>query len=81
MIDDPSFAELKPDLVTVKSLFDGSCKIFIIELTVPFESNISNAHNRKMDKYKNLNNHLNDRPNIKSKLICIEIGPKITRND
>ena len=41
----------KPDLVIVNR---ESKEIVLFELSVPFEINISNTHQRKIDRYKNL---------------------------
>ena len=41
------FDTLRPDLVIIFP----SRKIIILELTVPFESNISDAHSHKTDRY------------------------------
>ena len=48
-----------PDLVIV---WDDPKELLLIELTVPFEGNIhvSDAHNRKIDRYKTLVQDLNE---------------------
>ena len=46
-----------PDLVIV---WEDPKQILLIELTVPFESNITDAHKRKIDRYKALVQDLNE---------------------
>ena len=41
----------RPDLVVV---WDDPKQILVMELTVPFESNISDAHKRKIERYEKL---------------------------
>ena len=47
----------RPDLVIV---WEDPKQILLIELTVPFESNITDAHKRKIDRYKALVQDLNE---------------------
>ena len=47
----------RPDLVIV---WEDPKHILLIELTVPFESNITDAHKRKIDRYKALVQDLNE---------------------
>ena len=49
--------------------------IFIIELTIPFERNITNANNRKKEKYSSLVSDINA-TGFKCTLKCIEIGSR-----
>ena len=46
-----------------------------MELTVPFEMNINNAHSRKMDRYGSLVADLQT-AGYKPELICVEIGSR-----
>ncbi len=54
-----------------------------MELTVPFDTNIKNAHKYKEDKHEDLKNHLINIPKINDcNLICLEIGSRgIFSND
>ena len=42
---------LRPDLLI---LWEGEKKITIVELTVPIETNLENAHQRKVEKYSSI---------------------------
>ena len=56
--------------------FDQDKKqVVIIELTVPFETNIRDAHNRKEDRYAGLLHDLQV-AGWRPKLICLEIGSR-----
>ncbi len=48
---------LRPDLVIINR---QSKNILLLELTIPFDSNITSAHERKAERYENLVNDLND---------------------
>jgi hypothetical protein len=62
----------RPDLVIV----DNSAKsIHIVELTVPLETNIQTAHERKMSKYQNLQSDIIQN-GFKCYLNCLEIGSR-----
>ena len=62
----------KPDICHI----DNQNKIItIIELTIPFETNIDNAHQRKQDRYTSLTHDITQ-AGWKSNLICIEIGSR-----
>ena len=60
----------RPDIVLV---WDSSKEIVIIELTVPFETNIAAAHQRKEDRYEILVNDLSEN-GFKVTYFAIEIG-------
>ena len=60
----------RPDIVTV---FDESKEIVIIELTVPFETNLEDAHRRKVDKYSSLVQDIQERGYTVS-LYAVEVG-------
>ena len=62
----------RPDLVLVNR---ESKSIIVIELTVPFEQNIHNAHERKVNRYSSLIMDLQEQGHD-SKLYCIEIGSR-----
>ena len=59
----------RPDLVLVNR---ASKKIIVIELTIPFEQNIHNAHVYKTNKYAGLIMDLREQ-NYDATLLCIEI--------
>ena len=69
----------RPDLVLVNRV---SKSIIIIELTISFEQNIRNAHDRKANKYSSLVMDLQEQ-SYDAKLFCIEIGSRglITDNN
>ncbi len=54
-----------PDLVIVNRI---NSTITILELSVPFETNISDTHNRKLSRYANL---IADIESKNFKLLCI----------
>ena len=64
--------KLKPDIVLINR---STCDIVIIELTVPFESVIKDAHSRKVTKYSDLVGDL-EIAGYKVTLFCIEIGSR-----
>ena len=62
----------KPDICHI----DNENKtITIIELTIPFETNIDNAHQRKQDRYASLTHDITA-TGWKCNLLCIEIGSR-----
>ena len=69
---DVYITKLKPDIVIINR---STCDIVIIELTVPFESVIKEAHSRKTTKYSDLVGDL-EIAGYKVKLFCIEIGSR-----
>ena len=62
----------KPDLVIVDRALK---RIILIELTVPFDINISSAHERKTKRYENLISDLNT-AGYKASCLAIEIGAR-----
>lgn len=64
--------KLKPDIVLINR---STCQIIIIELTVPFESGIKQAHDRKFSKYSDMKNDL-ELSGYKVELLCVEIGSR-----
>ena len=62
----------RPDLVIV---WDDPKELLLIELTVPFEGNISDAHNRKIDRYKTLVQDLNE-TEYNTTYEAIEVGQR-----
>ena len=60
----------RPDIVIVNR---DSNHITLIELTIPFYTNIEKAQERKKDRYEQLVNDINN-TNCDSKLYTIEIG-------
>lgn len=52
-----------------------SNKLTIIELTVPFETNIKNANDRKIERYSSLCNDLKDQ-GIETQLHALEVGSR-----
>ena len=62
---------LRPDLV----ILFPSRKIIILELTVPFEFNISDAHSRKTDRYSSLITDLKS-AGFSPKLFTLEVGSR-----
>ena len=62
----------KPDIVVLEP---STKKITIIELTVPFETNIDTAHARKVDKYASLVNDIRD-AGYHCSSIMIEVGSR-----
>ena len=69
----------RPDLVLVNRV---SKSIIIFELTISFEQNIRDAHDRKANKYSSLVMDLQEQ-SYDAKLFCIEIGSRglITDNN
>ena len=70
---------LRPDLVIVR---EEDKQISIIELTVPFETNVENAHQRKVEKYSSLVRDIQDNGYTVS-FYAIEIGVRglVDRNN
>ena len=65
-------SKLKPDLV----IHDKRGKsIHLVELTVPFEANISKAHDRKHKKYLDLVSDITDN-GFTCDLTCFEVGSR-----
>lgn len=62
----------RPDLVI---LYPDEKKLVIVELTVPFETNIESSHNYKINKYCALVNDLTD-IGYNCDIHCIEIGSR-----
>ena len=62
----------KPDLCFVDF---NKKEIFVIELTIPFETNIQQAHRRKLDRYAGLIHDITE-AGWKPTLLCIEIGSR-----
>ena len=60
----------RPDIVTVDR---NTMEINLIELTVPFETNIEVAHSKKELRYTNLKDELIEQ-GYKTTLTCYEIG-------
>ncbi len=63
---------LKPDLIIVNR---PEKTITLFELSVPFETNISNTHARKVDRYKNLIADIEERK-YKVQYFPVEIGSR-----
>ncbi len=68
---DIAITNQKPDMVIV----DNAGKVTIMELTVPFESNIVHAEERKRQRYEQLVNNIKDNGHPVD-LITIEIGSR-----
>ncbi len=71
--------KLRPDLVIV----NRSCKkVYMFELSVPFELNIDDTHQRKVDRYRQLNSDIESN-GYKVKYYPIEIGSRafISKNN
>ena len=62
----------RPDLVLID---DIQKRILVMELTIPFEQNIKDAHDRKMHKYGSLMADLTT-AGYKTELYCVEIGSR-----
>ncbi|XP_071507989.1 uncharacterized protein, partial [Diadema antillarum] len=62
----------RPDIVLVNQ---SSKSVVIGELTVPFESNIDSAHNRKSEKYASLVLDIENQ-GYSCELICFEVGSR-----
>ena len=56
-------------------LYPEEKRLQIIELTVPFETNIDNSHSYKVNKYTPLINDLTDN-GYKCDILCIEIASR-----
>ena len=65
-------SKLRPDIVMVNT---KKKSVHLLELTVPFEENISKAHERKHIKYTDLVSDITD-TGYKCDLICFEIGSR-----
>jgi hypothetical protein len=66
--------KLRPDLVIMKKNKGKQSKdLFILELTVPFEDNIKEAHINKMEKYIGLSDALQSQ-GFKVDMVALEIG-------
>jgi len=70
----------KPDITLINK---ESKSITLIELTVPFETNITKARERKTERYSNLANDINNMTQWECQLICFEVGSRglITRDN
>ena len=64
--------KLKPDIVLVN---EDDQEIIIVELTIPFEINIIDAHSRKVDKYSDTVQAIESN-NFKVKFFAIEVGSR-----
>ena len=65
-------SKLRPDIVLVNS---KKKSVHLVELTVPFEHNISKAHERKTHKYADLVLDISQN-GYNCSLTCIEIGSR-----
>ena len=65
-------SKLKPDIV-IQNKQENS--IHLVELTVPFETNISKAHERKQTKYLDLVSDISDN-GFTCDLTCFEVGSR-----
>ena len=63
----------RPDLVLINN---DTKSVHIFELTVPFETNISKAHKRKLDRYEMLQSEISNNSDFKCNLNCVEIGSR-----
>ena len=63
-----------PDLC-IYSEENGEKSLTVIELTISFELNIQNAHQRKTEKYSSLISDLKDN-NVNTRFIALEIGSR-----
>ena len=61
----------RPDLVVVREELK---QMIVMELTVPFETNVEEAHKRKIDRYKDLISDLTDETGYKVSFYAIEVG-------
>ena len=63
----------KPDICIV-----DPCKklVTLLELSVPFETNIDRARNTKLDRYASLVADINNMTPWKCELICLEVGSR-----
>ena len=62
----------RPDLV----LISADQKIFLLELTIPFETNLEATHSRKSDNYSSLISDLSSFFLYRPKLLTIEVGSR-----
>ena len=62
----------RPDLVV---LYEETGQIAIVELTIPFETNIEDAHNRKEERYRELVQDLQDN-SYDVTFLAIEVGAR-----
>ena len=62
----------KPDLVIIDRT---NMKVTLIELTIPFDINVSKAHERKIDRYERLKNDIEDK-GYDVLYLAIEIGSR-----
>ena len=62
----------KPDLVIIDKV---KLRITIIEITIPFDTNVDKAHERKIRRYQNLVDDLN-RTDYTAEYLPIEIGSR-----
>ena len=62
----------RPDLVIVNRILK---KVTLVELTVPFDLNVTRAHERKLDRYENLINDIND-TDYTAAYLAIEVGSR-----
>ena len=62
----------KPDICFIDTL---TKLVILFELTVPFETNIDAAHQRKEDRYAGLTHDV-EKAEWKCTLICVEIGSR-----
>ena len=69
-----SVTNLIPDLCLLSDS-DEETKLLILELTVPFELNIQNAHKRKNNKYASLVDDIESN-NVQTDFIALEIGSR-----
>jgi hypothetical protein len=64
--------KLKPDMCV---LHEDGVRIDLVELTVPFETNIDKAHSRKQSKYADLVENINQK-GYNCQLYCVEVGSR-----
>ena len=65
-------SKLRPDIVIVNN---KTKSVHLVELTVPFEHNISKAHERKTQKYADLVSDITQN-GYKCTLTCVEVGSR-----
>ena len=56
-------------------LHEDGVRIDLVELTVPFETNIDKAHSRKQSKYADLVEDINQK-GYNCQLYCVEVGSR-----
>ncbi len=71
-IDIITITTQQPDIVIVNRI---NSNITILELSVPFETNISDTHNRKLNRYANLIADIESK-NFKVNYYALEIGSR-----